>query len=100
MVLLDSVGEISRVVTDDRTAAMRGLTRRKVAEWRNHEGGFWVASTNPAAAEQAITGSVPTGPVLACTDGVSRLVDHFGHDNATAALCRPSGPHHSKQPCP
>lgn len=35
---------------------MRGLTRREVAERRNHEGGFWVASTNPAAAEQAITG--------------------------------------------
>lgn len=73
--------QISRVVTDDRTAAMRGLTRAEVAERRNRPGGFWVASTDPRAATEALTGAVPRAQltsVFACTDGVSRLVDHFG----------------------
>lgn len=82
LVLAGPGGEISRVVTDDRTAAMRGLTRAQVAERRNHPGGFWVASTDPDAAGEALTGALPraqTASAFACTDGVSRLVDHFGY---------------------
>ncbi|RSM72197.1 hypothetical protein DMB66_06250 [Actinoplanes sp. ATCC 53533] len=82
LVLVGPGGEISRVVTDDRTAAMRGLTRAEVAGWRNRRGGFWVASTDPDAAREALTGAlprVPTTSVFACTDGISRLVDHYGY---------------------
>ncbi|WP_326550677.1 protein phosphatase 2C domain-containing protein [Micromonospora sp. NBC_01813] len=82
LILTGPGGEISQVVTDDRTAAMRGLTRAEVAERRNSPGGFWVASTVPDAAGEALTGAWPkatTTSVFACTDGVSRLVDHFGY---------------------
>lgn len=82
LIFLDTAGEIDRVVMDDRTSAMHVLTRQAVAEKRNRDGGFWVASTDPAAAGQAFTGSIPRariGSVFACTDGVSRLVHHFGY---------------------
>jgi hypothetical protein len=48
---------------------------------RNRPGGFWVASTDPEAAGQALTGSVPRAQVHAAavlSDGASRLVDRFG----------------------
>jgi hypothetical protein len=48
---------------------------------RNRPGGFWVASTEPEAAAQARTGSVPRTWVRAAavfSDGASRLVDRFG----------------------
>jgi Protein phosphatase 2C len=48
---------------------------------RNRPGGFWVASTEPEAATQALTGSVPRAQVRAAallSDGASRLVDRFG----------------------
>lgn len=47
---------------------------------RNKPGGYWVAATNPAAADQAITGSVELARVQQAallTDGASRLVDSF-----------------------
>jgi Protein phosphatase 2C len=49
--------------------------------YRNRPGGFWVASTKPEAASQALTGSVPRAQVRAAavlSDGASRLVDRFG----------------------
>jgi hypothetical protein len=82
VVLADPHGTVLEVVTDDRTTAMHGLTRAEVARWRNSAGGFWVASADPGAADQAITATVPRaelGSVLLCTDGVSRLADFFGH---------------------
>ncbi|ADG87079.1 protein phosphatase 2C domain-containing protein [Thermobispora bispora] len=51
-----------------------------VNECRNRDGGFWVASTDPRAAEEALTGSVPAEKVRAVallSDGASRLVDRF-----------------------
>ncbi len=48
---------------------------------RNRPGGFWVASTKPDAAAQALTGSVPRTQMRAAavlSDGASRLVDRFG----------------------
>ncbi|WP_433514228.1 integrase [Nonomuraea sp. CA-143628] len=47
---------------------------------RNRDGGYWVASTDPLAAEHSLTGSVPTAAVRAAallSDGASRLVDCF-----------------------
>jgi len=46
----------------------------------NRTGGFWVAATDPAAAREALTGTVPVAGVagvLLATDGATRLVD-FG----------------------
>jgi len=82
VVLADRADRVADVVTDNRTAAMRGLTRAAVNQLRNRTGGFWVASTDPRAAHEAATGTLPrveAGSVLLCTDGVSRLVDYFGH---------------------
>jgi hypothetical protein len=48
---------------------------------RNREGGYWVASSMPSAAYQAIAGAVATqhlGRALMMTDGATRLVDTFG----------------------
>ncbi|MEU9887069.1 integrase [Sphaerisporangium sp. NPDC051011] len=47
---------------------------------RNRDGGFWVASVDPLAAEQALTGSVPAARIQAAallSDGASRLIDRF-----------------------
>jgi Protein phosphatase 2C len=70
-------------ITDDRTATLPAYDRRSVARLRNRPGGFWVASTVPESAAEAVTGAVPADTVrrlLLCTDGVSRLVDFFGRD--------------------
>jgi hypothetical protein len=48
---------------------------------RNKPGGYWIAATDPAAADEAITGSVELARVQQAallTDGASRLVDSFG----------------------
>jgi hypothetical protein len=69
------------VVLDDRTARLESYTRSAVSAARNSEGGFWVASTVPEAAEQALVGSVPlagVGRVALFTDGASRLVERYG----------------------
>ncbi|MFF0629819.1 hypothetical protein [Streptomyces sp. NPDC004296] len=47
---------------------------------RNRPGGYWVAATDPAAADEAITGTVDIAKVeqaALLTDGASRLVDSF-----------------------
>jgi hypothetical protein len=56
---------------------------------RNRDGGYWVASANPAAAFQAFTGSVVRAELRAAallSDGASRLVDRFGLATWQAAL--------------
>ncbi|RRR98262.1 protein phosphatase 2C domain-containing protein [Glycomyces terrestris] len=82
-----------RVETDGRLAALPGVPAVELAgirRWpvpyvasvRNREGGFWVASTDPEAAARARTGAVPLAGVadlLLCTDGLTRLVDRYGH---------------------
>ncbi|MGW2155617.1 integrase [Nonomuraea sp. NPDC001699] len=48
--------------------------------YRNRDGGFWVAATDPLAADQALTSSMPADRVRAAallSDGASRLVDRF-----------------------
>jgi hypothetical protein len=47
---------------------------------RNRPGGYWVASTSPEAAEQAITGTEPLAGLSAIallSDGAVRLVDRY-----------------------
>jgi hypothetical protein len=70
------------VINDDRTARLPAYDRHSVARLRNRPGGFWVASTAPEAAAEAVTGTVRQEGLrrlLLCTDGVSRLVDNFSH---------------------
>jgi len=70
----------TRVVTDERIRQLPDdyqVTKRLL---RNRFGGFWVASTNPAAADYAFCGSVPASDadsVLVLTDGVTRLVERY-----------------------
>ncbi len=102
VLVLDLGDEGIRTITDKRVeevageemhAALRGPTgtpehaarvstlvtvQRRL---RNRPGGYWVAATDPAAADEAITGAVDISRVRQAallTDGASRLVDSFG----------------------
>jgi len=72
------------VIEDDRVARLPGgrpYTRELVRASRNKPGGFWVASTDPEAAHQAVAGSMPYSASMGVglfTDGASRLVEFFG----------------------
>jgi hypothetical protein len=49
--------------------------------YRNREGGFWVAATDPDAAAHALTGSAPVRGLrnaALVTDGVTRAADPYG----------------------
>ncbi|NAS22513.1 hypothetical protein GT755_12550 [Herbidospora sp. NEAU-GS84] len=83
IVLRRSDGTLT-VVDDDRTDHLPGgrpYSRELVRSLRNRPGGFWVASTRPEAAREALTGTIDASLVtgaLVMTDGVSRLVQWFG----------------------
>ncbi len=71
-------------VLDDRLDHLqpggRPYTRDLVRSKRNASGGFWVASTNPDAAHEAITGIADdVTHVALLTDGVTRLVEYYGY---------------------
>jgi hypothetical protein len=56
----------------------RPYTRELVRSKRNASGGFWVASTKPQAAHEAITSIVDdVTHVALLTDGVTRLVEYY-----------------------
>lgn len=79
-VILDIAGEIVPVL-DERIDHLPGYDLDTVTRVRNTDAGFWVASTDPAAAHKAVTGSAPLGQVrraVLATDGATRLVDVFG----------------------
>ncbi|WP_432928342.1 hypothetical protein ACQPZZ_01900 [Microbispora sp. CA-135349] len=51
-----------------------------LGQYRNRDGGFWGASTDPLAADQALTGTIPVNQVSAAallTDGAD-AVDRYG----------------------
>jgi hypothetical protein len=89
------------VIDDDRLARLPGgrpYRASLVREHRNRPGGFWVASTDPAAAYQALTGAAGltdaalTDAVL-CTDGVARLAEWYGYPwPRLLGLLRDQGP--------
>lgn len=116
LVLADSVLLLDRedtsplVVTDDSEARV-GREHRKAMDalptsspehkaalrqyvetlrsYRNTDGGFWVASSDPAAATHALTGAVPVATLRAVallSDGASRIVDRFGLADWTDVL--------------
>ncbi|GAA2777878.1 protein phosphatase 2C domain-containing protein [Saccharopolyspora taberi] len=79
-VLLD-VGGAVRAVVDDRLDHLPGYDVETVAACRNQPGGFWVASTDPDAAFEAVRGSVAVSEVpraAVLSDGASRYVERFG----------------------
>lgn len=73
------------LIADDRLAGLPGgppYSTALVREWRNRPGGFWVASTDPAAAFEAVCGSVDLAGLTDAalfTDGVTRLADWYGY---------------------
>jgi hypothetical protein len=85
--VLDIAGTVT-AITDDRTAHLKDYSYAGVRAVRNQPGGFFVASTSPAAAYEAVTGSVDATQVRRAallTDGASRLADYF-HDLTWADL--------------
>ncbi|NRQ37859.1 protein phosphatase 2C domain-containing protein [Nonomuraea sp. NN258] len=65
----------------DRLPGGRPYSLDLVRRSRNTAGGFWVASTAPGAAHEAVTGSVEAAGLAGAglfTDGVGRLVDWYG----------------------
>ncbi|MGI5165370.1 protein phosphatase 2C domain-containing protein [Spirillospora sp. CA-253888] len=78
-VLVDD-GEV-RVIQDDRVGRLPSYTVEAVRAARNSPGGFWVASTRPEAAYEALTGDAPLDGVrraAVLSDGAARLVERFG----------------------
>jgi hypothetical protein len=74
------------------TPEHRALVRDLIVAMRHHrniDGGFWLAAGEPAAADAAVTGSVPRPElrrVAMLTDGASRLADMFGQYDWPALL--------------
>jgi hypothetical protein len=79
--LLDSRAALARIPAGapDRPAAFREHVAT-VQRLRNAAGGFWVASPDPAVAQQALTGSRPLAALrsaLLVSDGVTRLAEEY-----------------------
>ncbi|MFW6640621.1 protein phosphatase 2C domain-containing protein [Nocardiopsis algeriensis] len=99
-VLLAETPEGVRVVADTRLEELRAEISRRggapgaIGTLRNVPGGFWTAGSDPRAAEEALTGTLPPGRLALLTDGASRGVEVFGdHDWGQAfALVADSGP--------
>jgi len=72
-------------VVDDRVDHLqpggRPYTRELVRSKRNAPGGFWVASTKPQAAHEAMWGIIDdVTHVALLTDGVTRSVEYYGYN--------------------
>jgi hypothetical protein len=105
-VLVKSAQELA-VVSDERVAGtvddLAGkrdygadvMSRRE--RYRNKEGGYWVAASDPDAAEHAEVGQFPLGEfqcAVMMSDGVSRLVSPFEQTDwqGLLALAQKAGP--------
>ena len=77
---------LSQLVDPPRSEEVGGILRYPIgyiAQVRNRPGGFWVASSDPGAADTAFSGTVDAAEVqelLLCTDGLTRLVERFGYE--------------------
>lgn len=92
-------GEGLSVISDDRLSHLPGgrpYSQELVRSLRNQPNGFWVASTDPEAAYQAVAGSMPftAGTEVGMfTDGASRLVEFYGYSwKQVFAVMQASGP--------
>jgi hypothetical protein len=83
-IVLRQAGGDCTVISDDRVARLPGgrpYTPELVRSVRNRPGGFWVASTEPQAAGQAVTGTAPLAGMAEAglfSDGVTRLTERYG----------------------
>nr|BFE33185.1 protein phosphatase 2C domain-containing protein [Actinomadura rugatobispora] len=78
-VLLDLEDGGVRAVRDDRLEHLPSYTTEAVRAARNSPGGFWVASTRPEAAYEAVTGEAQgVRRAALLSDGAARLVERFG----------------------
>ena len=78
-ILLDLPGGVRRIA-DERPGRLPSYKPEDVRDQRNIIGGFWVASTNPEAAQQAVQLTVPAEQLrraAVLTDGAARLVERF-----------------------
>ncbi|MFC4531896.1 protein phosphatase 2C domain-containing protein [Sphaerisporangium dianthi] len=84
-IVLCGVDGVVTVIDDDRLDHLPGgrpYSLELVRSLRNRPGGFWVAGARPEAAGEAVHGSVEAAGlsgVLLLTDGVTRLVEWYGH---------------------
>jgi hypothetical protein len=81
VVVRSSSGRVT-VHNDDRVDRLTGYSLEAARRARNQPGGFWVASTQPEAAYEAITGTTDRREVDAIavlSDGVSRYAERYGH---------------------
>lgn len=65
--------------TPEHTAALLVMVQAQM-ELRNRRGGYWVAASDPVAAEHALTGHFEPGQVVRAavmTDGAARLAEPF-----------------------
>jgi hypothetical protein len=89
----------TEVFVDDRTSHLPGgrpYPYELIRSLRNQPGGFWVASTNPKAAYEAVQGACELAgdsSVLLLTDGITRLVELYGQTwDSLAARAAAHGP--------
>lgn len=85
-------------ITDDRLDHLDDYSVPAVAEARNSEAGFWVASTRPDAALHAVTGSIaltdrPLRAAAVLTDGAATLVERHGESWEQLLDILDAGPH-------
>lgn len=65
-------------IVDDRVDHLPSYTQEAVRDLRNQPGGFWVASTKPEAAYEAVQGTLrDVSRAALLSDGASRYVDMF-----------------------
>jgi hypothetical protein len=70
------------VLADNRVDLLPEYTFEAVRRLRNQPGGFWVASTEPEAAYEAVAGTTERAAVelvALLTDGASRYSERYGH---------------------
>ena len=82
--------------TPEKTAAMQRMKKDELAA-KNMSGGYWIAGSDPAAPEHAITGEWRTSDVArlaVMTDGSARIVNLFRRANwrGTLDLLKADGP--------
>jgi len=78
-ILLDLPTGVRRIA-DERPGQLPSYKPEDVRDQRNQAGGFWVASTKPEAAQQAVQLTVPAEQLrraAVLTDGATRLVERF-----------------------
>ena len=81
-VVTRSPAGVVSVHSDDRIDLLPEYTFEAVRRLRNQAGGFWVASTEPKAAYEAVRGTTDRAEielVAVLSDGAARYVERYGH---------------------